>query len=548
MVSFNGDGVYHHCQVTPKMEKRLKKKLLFTWDPMYKAALIDTALRSGNKAWTKMFEWLVVMTVIIGKGVAFVAWGKSWKEFFDICDALMKEPDSAFTMKRPCKFSETKFADHAHEVYDKFRNNFKPLLIVLEKSKERKDGSSDEKKKAELADEVQGKIFNWLFVLSLSMVTDIYKVYRSISLNLQKIDILPHDKYDTFKALLGKFRKMISSVHYGDCPCMVLDLEDKKWKDVQEEVCSWPRYHTDVNIALDAGTYQGVNIGMMRHEVYRSRAGSSINSRSLKEKLKEVVEKVDKRRNELLEFIEKGLQEKVYSNHDVMEVENCRKILDVKAQAVKVKEHGLVKISSLHFNTFRSAALFFEPQLDLRVNPPDLRLQWRQYNDVLEEIINQKPNLSSIDFVKLLINPTNEKYYRGIEGVLSILVRAAVAKGGVESVCESMVSVVEAHTPALRAILNQRRLEDEIMVAWNGEDIYHCDSIVKEAMETYWAESKHVKDRSGHFIRRSEDIKSYVVSASIDSEKRRPAKLSIMNKYILYLIVFIFSCPEQLYT
>ena len=40
---------------------------------------------------------------------------------------------------------------------------------------------------------------------------------------------------------------------------------------------------------------------------------------------------------------------------------------------------------------------------------------------------------------------------------------ALVARGGVESVVESMVSVMEAHTPASRGLLNQKRIEDEIL-------------------------------------------------------------------------------------
>ena len=55
--------------------------------------------------------------------------------------------------------------------------------------------------------------------------------------------------------------------------------------------------------------------------------------------------------------------------------------------------------------------------------------------------------------------------FRGIDDVISILLRAAVAKGGVESLVESMVSVVKAHTPSSTGILNQERMEDEVMGA-----------------------------------------------------------------------------------
>ena len=86
---------------------------------------------------------------------------------------------------------------------------------------------------------------------------------------------------------------------------------------------------------------------------------------------------------------------------------------------------------------------------------------------------------------------------KDIEGVLSVLVVALVAKGGVESVVESMVSVMEVHSSSLRGLTDQQRIEHEMMVAWNGENIYHC---------------KREGDKEGHFIRRSSNIKSFVVS------------------------------------
>ena len=387
MVAFSGDGVYDHCKVTEKLEQKLERKLIFTWDPMHKAALTDTALRSGKKEWSKRFQWLVELTEVIGKGVTYVAWGKSWKEFFDVCQKLQEDPEETFKMSRPAKFSETKFADHAHEVYTKFRNNFKALIIVLEKAKEGSSGSSDEKKKAEKAEEIQGRIYNWLFGLTLSMVTDVYQVYRLISCILQKIDILPQDKFDSFQDLLNRFRKMMKCLAYENCPCLLVDRKDEDWKDVQVEDCLWPKFHQDVNIALDSGLYQNLNMGMVGMEQYRSRAGTKVNRERLKVGVEEVVRKVEQRGQELVAFIERGLREKVYTDVDVISVENCRKFLDVRNQALRLKEHGSVKISSLHYKTFRDTSLFFEPELDKRLDPDDMRLQWKLFNEVLEDLI-----------------------------------------------------------------------------------------------------------------------------------------------------------------
>ena len=66
------------------------------------------------------------------------------------------------------------------------------------------------------------------------------------------------------------------------------------------------------------------------------------------------------------------------------------------------------------------------------------------------------------------------------------------------------------------------------MLAWNGEDPFHCDEIVKEAMTTYWRKCKTAGNSEGHFIRRSDDIKPYLWSKAIDSRINKPPKLSVM--------------------
>ena len=58
--------------------------------------------------------------------------------------------------------------------------------------------------------------------------------------------------------------------------------------------------------------------------------------------------------------------------------------------------------------------------------------------------------------------------------MFSILVLAEVAKGSVESAVNSVVSVEQTHRSSSRGILDKERLEDETLVAWNGEDVVHC--------------------------------------------------------------------------
>ena len=69
---------------------------------------------------------------------------------------------------------------------------------------------------------------------------------------------------------------------------------------------------------------------------------------------------------------------------------------------------------------------YIEPNLDIQIDPDDLWLQWRTYNEVLGKIIKDKKDLTSLGCLKVLVDP-KKGVYKGIEGVLSILVRATVA-------------------------------------------------------------------------------------------------------------------------
>ena len=58
-------------------------------------------------------------------------------------------------------------------------------------------------------------------------------------------------------------------------------------------------------------------------------------------------------------------------------------------------------------------------------------------------------------------------------------------RGGVESLVESMVSLVEAHITSSRGIIFPKRLDDATIVSCYGEEIIHCFPLVKEAMRAY---------------------------------------------------------------
>ena len=68
----------------------------------------------------------------------------------------------------------------------------------------------------------------------------------------------------------------------------------------------------------------------------------------------------------------------------------------------------------------------------------------------------------------------------------------------------------------------------QVMVAVNGCEVVHCDSLVKEAMAAYWSTSKDLANRQGHFVRRSNRIETYLVSEAVDHQVKKQPKLYVM--------------------
>ena len=56
----------------------------------------------------------------------------------------------------------------------------------------------------------------------------------------------------------------------------------------------------------------------------------------------------------------------------------------------------------------------------------------------------------------------------------------------------------------------------------NGVKVVHCDSLVKEALATYWG------DKPEHYVRKSRNIQSYMVSKAVDRLIDEKPKLAIM--------------------
>ena len=420
IASFCGDGVYYHCDVGSKLNKHYNINCIFTWDQMHLAATVDSALRNPKLLHASDFAWLNTLTNMLGKGVKFVAWGGNFFTFFQISKELQQDEGYDFKACRPVNFSETKFANSAALVYSKFRQAYPALIITLEKVKEDlRTGVSTEREKAKRADEVQGGIMDYLFTLTLSVCVDTYSIYGAISNILQLINILPHEKMDLFNKLLQKLSKMKCFFKREVCPCMRITSCDEEVDDtvgvkdmelesegIPSEVCYWPALHKDILEVQVKGKYRGVVLGQLQAEQSRTRVGSKITKQWLKEDTDTVIKKVYSRADKLVTFLEQGLSEKVYSDENVKMMNHTRRLLDLKSVLQKVKNNGYAHVSDFTWKTFRTAALYFEPEVFLRVEEDSMRMQHRDFHRVLEMLAKTDTNslLSSMELLKKFLD------------------------------------------------------------------------------------------------------------------------------------------------
>ena len=226
-----------------------------------------------------------------------------------------------------------------------------------------------------------------------------------------------------------------------------------------------------------------------------------------------VLEKVYNCCKSVCSYLHKGLGE-VYSEKDQAMISNIRSVLDFKSLLEKVKTSGPVMVAQMTTRDFLEAAQNIDQEIFYQCSRAEMREQYQEFLRKVKGIeqMGGSENFSSMDMMVLMMN-TAARRYRGCEAVMNILVQAATMKS-VESVVESWISVLEHHSSKTRN-LSTNSIDSEMTIAINGPSIQHRDSIVEESMQAYWRKTNTFKD--GHFVRKSDEIKSYTVSKSVDS-------------------------------
>ena len=496
------DGQYFHLSVPQHLADslHLPEQFFCSWDPLHKGGLVDKHIREDAS-----FKWLVDLKTICREIYTTFNWGKNYENFLQVCADLDIEK------KQLTNFSMTRFANSVRFVFINLRADYSAVRQSLQNLITDKESSSDAKDRSKAVEckSVFRKIDSRVFTLSLSGCADIYNLFGILSNECQKVNLLPHERFDKVKTVIAKFLKMMKTIDHSDCP---------------DKSCLWPRYHADLT-AMDADTrYMGsvvkhINIGTERQTRLQS-VGEQLTVADglgmVKERLKTFCWR-----------LHHDLSNEVYDANTTEIIENCRLICDIKSLLLKLSRKGSVLVGLEGARPFVDAVRKITGSVS-SVKDEDLIQQYRKFLDCIENIFIKTryfQDLSKTDSKEIiqaiLKRPTDFNTTRVIVHCICV----ASVKVSVESVVESLVSRFEHHFGSSRQPSEEHSL-DEMIIVENGPLLHHADTIIENAMTNYWKE--HDENGDWHFIRRTEDVRSYtggtskVVGKLLDQSPKLP--------------------------
>lgn len=517
---YNGgsfDGQYFKLSVPDYLNKHFSeeedKTYYYDWDPMHKAGLVDDHLRKNAK-----FSWIVAIAETIASIFGEFNYGKEYENLRDVsCQLSMQETHGEQNnFKNPCFFSETRFANHCKKVYQNFREDFKAIVTVFEERQmDSIGGSSVQREKAASANVKMNKILNVKFCLRLSGLCDLYDHFSKIICDLQKLDILPHERYAQFISRVDCLQSMSLAVDFQKCPC-------SRQCQRSQNNCFWPTYHADSK-ALEAGkTYQGIPLCETEPENFNNTRSSSkrikINPITCKQH-------VDSELSELSLHVAEELK-KVFTEEEIKVFEHVKVLTDLKFLATKVKVKGVVLTAASEIEKYLVSAKTLV--YDFKdISDSQLESQYRMFLSKIQGIVGsmtteEYQKMTSKHLIQTFLS-TKQCLFQGIELIMhSICVASTIST--VESVCESLTSTYEFHNNRRRPI-SEEAAQHEMMIAVNGPLPTNCDMIISEAMNSYFTQQK-----DWHFVRRTNNLKDWTISKCADKLLNKHSSLPFMDR------------------
>ena len=470
------DGQYFHLSVPEALCKlyNLDNRFVSTIDPLHRAGTVDTHIRKDVT-----FQWMVKIFASCKELYNKFNWGKNYELLVDTCQEL------EVNMAQLVTFQTTRFANSVRLVVINVRADYEAIVACLIKIQETFRNSSDSKdqEKRNDATRLLDLIRNKRFCVHLSGLSDIYNIFGTFVNVVQKVNVLPHERYDSSIKVLDKMAKMIRLINSHD--------------QCNENQCLWPRLHADVTEILDNGKYQEVKIEKDRcSSMYQTRFAIAQNTANVQ---KDPIKQAHDNLLILITRLEKDLRADVFQKSTVELIERIRFLTDLNSLAKEVLNKGRVIVGAQNAKIFVEHVRFVTNSLD-DIPDEELRDSYKRFLRTLESYASSKDlkKVTSMtilqDFVK-----SDLKLFDGVEIALQGILCAAV-KVSVESVVESLVSRYETHFNKNRN-LEEHNAMDEMIIAENGPTLFKANSVLSVAMNQYWKSCS--KSGKWHFIRES---------------------------------------------
>jgi hypothetical protein len=265
--------------------------------------------------------------------------------------------------------------------------------------------------------------------------------------------------------------------------------------------CLWPMYHKSKETLQERNEIRSIPI-FLQYAVQS--AGLQSETRSVVARNNnrgDAEESADKKIKSLLQEIYQGLKFEVYDPETIHVIKATRTVVDLPTIGKKLQapDGGSVKVATTDFPSFLRAVNEI-PIRSLKTVPNDiLKGQYREFLERLEKLTAaftsvQLKDLDPKYLIKKFFDP-KENLYTNIEMIMQAIAVCCV-KQSCEPFLESLVSQYEHHFNSNRN-MNEDHINEEFFISVNGPNLAHCNSVVEEAMDSYW------KQKDWHFYRTS---------------------------------------------
>ena len=138
----------------------------------------------------------------------------------------------------PRFFSETRFPNFSAIVLKGFVENYPAIIRAIVEVQERgmaPGATENEKKKKDKSAGLQCQIYSLKFALSVVVLADCYSLFSKTVNILQKVNMLPHVKFDIFEGCRKELADMSLFVKLEDCPACALLVQPGSSREAQAD-------------------------------------------------------------------------------------------------------------------------------------------------------------------------------------------------------------------------------------------------------------------------------------------------------------------------